>query len=243
MAINAGANGMTNSSNVLTALDKYKFKPFLGSSHSWAIEEACRLPRDIGVLDIGCGSSDIGRALKESGFIDLCAIEVDESARQVAESIYSRVGQSIDEFKDRKFGLVLLLDVVEHLPNPEEFLASVARIIKPGGTLLISVPNVAHWSVRIPLLFGVFNYTDRAILDKTHLQFFTRLRLRNLLVKESLFELVSLGATIEPAEFVLPKAVWDNPIFRLISKFRLAIANLLPGLMAYQHVAVLRRVS
>ncbi len=238
-----GTNGAIGQEMALTALDKYKFKPFLGSSHSWAIEEACRLPRDIGVLDIGCGSSDIGRALKEFGFTDLCAIEVDESARKAAESVYAKVGGSLDEFKERKFGLVLLLDVVEHLPNPEEFLASVARIIKPGGTLLISVPNVAHWSVRIPLLFGIFNYTDRAILDKTHLQFFTRARLRSLLVKESLFELVSIGATIEPAEFVLPKVIWDNPVFKLISKFRLAVANLLPGLMAYQHVAVLRRVS
>jgi len=132
--------------------------------------------------------------------------------------------------------------VIEHLPNPEEFLKSVAKMLNPGGVLLLSVPNVAHWSVRIPLLFGFFNYTDRAILDKTHLQFFTRRRLTKILHDVGSLKITHLGATIEPAEFVLPKIIWNNPIFRFCSQIRLTIAHLLPGLMAYQHVAILRKI-
>ncbi len=242
MQSHESANNLSQSGNKLGALDKYKFKPFLGSSHHWAIAEALKCPKEAVVLDIGCGSSAIGYALKEAGFTNLFAVEIDEEARKNALPIYQEVKHSIEDFQGKTFDLVLLLDVIEHLPNPEEFLKSVAKMLNPGGVLLLSVPNVAHWSVRIPLLFGFFNYTDRAILDKTHLQFFTRRRLTKILHDVGSLKITHLGATIEPAEFVLPKIIWNNPIFRFCSQIRLTIAHLLPGLMAYQHVAILRKI-
>lgn len=223
------------------ALEKYKFKPFLGSSHSWAIAECLKLSRETEVLDIGCGSSAIGMTLKDAGFTNLSAIEVDKEAKEQAKNYYRVVESSFEPFAGQKFGLILLLDVLEHTPNPEQFLDNVVDLLKPGGTLLLSVPNIAHWSVRFPLLFGIFNYTSRGLLDRTHLQFFTRARVKRIISSTKSLRIAKIGGTIEPVELVLPRLLWDNPIFKTLSFIRIKIANLLPGLMAYQHVALIKK--
>lgn len=71
--------------------------------------------------------------------------------------------------------LVLCLDVLEHLVNPQRVLDQLRSVMRPDGTLIVSLPNVAHLSVALPLLLaGKFEYTDAGILDRTHLHFFTR---------------------------------------------------------------------
>jgi 2-polyprenyl-3-methyl-5-hydroxy-6-metoxy-1,4-benzoquinol methylase len=69
---------------------------------------------------------------------------------------------------------VVLADVLEHLPDPVRVLRSVHSLLNPGARIVVSVPNVAHVSVRAQLLFGRFRYSARGILDRTHLRFFTQ---------------------------------------------------------------------
>ncbi|MDE5465491.1 bifunctional 2-polyprenyl-6-hydroxyphenol methylase/3-demethylubiquinol 3-O-methyltransferase UbiG [Bradyrhizobium sp. CSS354] len=72
-----------------------------------------------------------------------------------------------------QFDLVLLLDVLEHLPDPGRTLRSISGLLTEGGRIIVSVPNVAHLSVALPLLFRrKFTYRDSGILDRTHLRFF-----------------------------------------------------------------------
>ncbi|HUZ62590.1 MAG TPA: methyltransferase domain-containing protein, partial [Acetobacteraceae bacterium] len=71
--------------------------------------------------------------------------------------------------------LVLLLDVLEHLADPLKLLSAITSIMAPHATVIVSVPNIAHLSVSIPLLLrGEFTYRDAGILDRTHLRFFVR---------------------------------------------------------------------
>lgn len=70
--------------------------------------------------------------------------------------------------------LVLFLDVLEHLVRPEEVLKRLTSTLGRDGTVIVSVPNVAHASVSIPLLLGRFDYRSAGILDRTHLRFFVR---------------------------------------------------------------------
>jgi 2-polyprenyl-3-methyl-5-hydroxy-6-metoxy-1,4-benzoquinol methylase len=71
--------------------------------------------------------------------------------------------------------LILCLDVLEHLPEPEKTLKSLVEFLARDGTVIVSVPNVAHLSVSFPLMFrGRFAYQDSGILDRTHLRFFVR---------------------------------------------------------------------
>jgi 2-polyprenyl-3-methyl-5-hydroxy-6-metoxy-1,4-benzoquinol methylase len=71
--------------------------------------------------------------------------------------------------------LVLCLDVLEHLVDPAAVLTRLVRHLRPGGTAIVSVPNVAHFSVSVPLLLrGEFTYQESGILDRTHMRFFVR---------------------------------------------------------------------
>ena len=56
----------------------------------------------------------------------------------------------------------------------EEVLRRHLRWTAPGGCVLISVPNIAIWSVRLELLFGRFEYQDTGTLDRTHIRYFTQ---------------------------------------------------------------------
>jgi SAM-dependent methyltransferase len=70
--------------------------------------------------------------------------------------------------------LILFLDVLEHLVDPAAVLSRFASRLAPGGAVIVSVPNVAHPSVVLPLAIrGQWTYADAGILDRTHLRFFT----------------------------------------------------------------------
>lgn len=215
---------------------RYVHKPFFGSSHWWAGNCIAALPRTGKVLDIGPGSGAIGRLLREQGFKEIYAVEPDEATRSTVAGIYTAISGTIDPFRSARFGLILLLDVLEHMADPESFFDLMVDLLEPGGTVLVSVPNIAHWSVRLPLLCGRFEYTSRGILDRTHLQFFTVNRVKQLMSRAAL-DFEEMNASISPAELVLPPALYENPIFTVGSKLRHLAARALPGLCAYQILA------
>jgi SAM-dependent methyltransferase len=129
------------------------------------------------ILDVGCGSGATSAWLKsvypESHIVGLegngallpeLARNVDEPHIVDLNGPWPDVGAA---------DLVLLLDVLEHLVDPDKALAQIMEIMTEDGTVIISLPNVAHLSVSLPLLFrGRFDYTDAGILDRTHLHFF-----------------------------------------------------------------------
>lgn len=234
---------MAEASSLASPQERYLYKPFIGSSHHWAISRCQTLEKERAVLDIGSGSGAIGRALGEMGYSRLDAVEIDPRAREHVRDIYGSVEESIAAYAGRKYGLMLMLDVLEHMTDPAAFLSQAVDLLEPGAVALISVPNVTHWSVRIPFMFGRFDYADRGILDRTHFRFFTRKAFRRLLAAQASLAVEEICSSIEPAEFVLPQAIWDNEIFRTCSRLRVAAANLMPGLMAYQHLALLRKRS
>ena len=73
----------------------------------------------------------------------------------------------------KKFDVVLATSVIEHLKYPEKFLINMKKVLKSHGQIIVSTPNISHWSMRIELLKGNFDYQEYGILDKTHLHFFT----------------------------------------------------------------------
>ncbi len=133
---------------------------------------------------------------------------------------------------DRPFDVIVCADVLEHLAEPERVLASVRRWLAPGGLLLVSVPNVANAAIRLSLLAGRFEYSDKGILDRTHLRFFTRRSARRL-VEQAGFRVRRIRATPVPAELALP--VLGRFPFRPLSRaLAAAAARAWPTLFAYQ---------
>ena len=143
------------------------------------------VPSGSRVLDVGCGTGWVAKELKDNKGCEVIGVEPNESRAEVARShgIQVHVGYLEDlriEEVDR-FDIVLFGDVLEHLSDPLSILCDAKRYLRPGGSVVVSVPNVAHWMVRLDLLRGRFNYQECGIMDATHLRWFTEKTLRQLL--------------------------------------------------------------
>jgi 2-polyprenyl-3-methyl-5-hydroxy-6-metoxy-1,4-benzoquinol methylase len=108
------------------------------------------------------------------------------SFAKTTRSLKTKVQFKLIEIKEQKFDVILIGDVLEHMVDPGKVLSELKKFLKPEGKFVISLPNVAHYSVRFGLLKGRWNMTNSGILDKTHLRFFTRVTAIELLTKAGL---------------------------------------------------------
>jgi glycosyltransferase involved in cell wall biosynthesis len=194
--------------------------------------------RNQDVLDLGCGEGFVAGRLAENGNrvvgVDRLARPKNESAfeRYIAADLTLGLAGVLPELGERKFDRVLMMDLLEHLPDPGPLLRDCRRVLKGNGELLVSVPNVANFTVRLMLLFGRFHYTDRGILDRTHLRFFTRKTARRLL-EENGYRILSRRMTIIPLELVIGLRP-ESLVVRALGKLLAWATRLLPGLLGYQ---------
>jgi 2-polyprenyl-3-methyl-5-hydroxy-6-metoxy-1,4-benzoquinol methylase len=99
--------------------------------------------------------------------------------KRVLVGAYDEVSGEIPE---NYFDLVIANDVIEHMPDHDDFFVSIQRKMISGGRLVASVPNVRHWSILRELVwFKDWRYTDAGILDRTHLRTFTGKSLKRAL--------------------------------------------------------------
>lgn len=154
------------------------------------------------VLEIGCGSgSTLGWLRENHRAVRTVGVEIADAAANGARNFADEV-HCLDFERDdlpadeQRFDLVLCLDVLEHMVDPWSVVDRLAtRYLDTGGTLIVSLPNVRHYSVVLPLLFGGrWNYETAGLLDRTHLRFFTKASAQSLL-SHPLFGSVSCMAT------------------------------------------------
>lgn len=139
------------------------------------------------VLDVGCGAGFFGESLKKNGKADyVYGIEIDHNAANEASSKLDNViCADLDtlNFNDLRskwnfpphYDYIVFADVLEHVKDPWRVLKTATNMLNKNGRIIISIPNVRHWSVIFPLLFrGQWNYKDEGIMDRTHLRFFTK---------------------------------------------------------------------
>ena len=146
-------------------------------------EIATLLPSQCGrVLEIGCGSgATLGWLRQSRRTSHTVGVEIAEAAANDAKAnvdeVYCLDFERIElPAQNADFDVILCLDVLEHMVNPWGAVDRlVSRYLKSGGVLVVSLPNVRHYSVVLPLLFkGRWDYEDAGLLDRTHLRFFTR---------------------------------------------------------------------
>jgi len=190
-------------------------------------------------LDVGCAR---GHLLEELSTLGWRCIGVDTDASDVASCITrGLVALELDINTEPpatlgSFDLVVLADVLEHLPDPLRVLRSVRSLLNPGARVVVSVPNVAHVSVRAQLLFGRFRYTERGILDRTHLRFFTRRTVMELLTASG-FSVSQTTTSAVPLEFVWP-VLARSRLGRIILALNDRLPALWSGGFAYQFLVV-----
>jgi len=119
-----------------------------------------------------------------------------QRATTICEHVYVGDLQEFDVAElEETYDVLLFGDTLEHLADPVSVLRRLATHLASDGTLIVSVPNVANWAIRLMLLAGRFRYTDRGILDRTHLRFYTRRTLVEM-IESAGFRVGSIVGTI-----------------------------------------------
>ena len=209
----------------------------LGGSHMAILAEVRDGAR---VLDVGCATGYLAAELSARG-CEVVGLEPDPgSAAQADRSCERVVVGSFESAEDRAripgtFDFVIFGDVLEHLVDPWDALRASRGLLSPGGVVVVSLPNIAAWPVRLGLLAGRFRYADHGLLDRTHLRFFTHRTARELargagfaVERERVAHLERAPGPIRRA-LPLPMSLVDR-----------ALARLLPGMFAQQFVMRLR---
>lgn len=134
-------------------------------------------------LDVGCGNGEVGRALMMDQKVEAFdGVELDPDAASRAEGVYRRVWTGTVESAlsspgsfSEPYDLILCADILEHLVDPWAVLTQLTAHLAPGGTVVVSIPNLKFAPVIMNLVFrGRFVYRGEGVLDRTHLRFFTR---------------------------------------------------------------------
>lgn len=148
------------------------------------------------ILDIGCATGQMGAILKEHKNCEMYGIEYDPENIQIAQerNVFEKIFQidlnnfqasELEKYKN-SFDYIVFGDVLEHLLHPENTLEQFKQFLKPGGKYIISLPNVAHATVKINLLTDNFIYEEVGILDKTHIKFYTHKTIPEFLANNNL---------------------------------------------------------
>lgn len=107
------------------------------------------------VLDIGCGRGFLLEHLARRGLSGLTGIDVfDDVGSPHFAYVTGDVTQRLP-LPDAGFACVIAGEIIEHVPNPDDFLREIRRVLRPGGTLILSTPNLVSWANRILVPLGV----------------------------------------------------------------------------------------
>lgn len=204
------------------------------------------IPAGARVLDVGCGAGGVTRAMTNGRTDQVVCVEPDQAraaaARDRGLEVHCGVFNAAFVSSHGPFDAIVFGDVLEHMADPAEALALALDRLTPSGAVLISVPNVAHWTIRLKLLFGRFDYAETGLMDATHLRWFTRKTLIGMLERQG-FAITDM--TVSAGRWLhayrrLPWRLLSTPVR---NRFINALVRSFPTLFGCQHVvrAVVRR--
>ena len=171
------------------------------------------------VLELGCSNGYMSRLLKQRN-CQVTGLDVDPLAAAEARAFCEEVIVAdldarplVDLLPGTPFDVAVFGDVLEHLRDPWRILDEARAFLAPGSFVVLSIPNVAHGSVRLALLQGAFDYQPQGLLDSTHLRFFTLRSVRELCLrsgyrieeirrtKADMFAATDLLPSLDPNDF------------------------------------------
>lgn len=182
---------------------------------------------ELNVLEVGCACGGTLLEIKNQyPNANLYGIELNPHSAKMASLIADVRAENIEQevlaYPQHHFDYIIFADVLEHLYDPWFVVRNMTKYLKHGGKLLISIPNVMHYSLLRDTINGNWTYTDAGLLDRTHVRFFTlnevgrmmrQAGYKNLNVssntvlmseedKEFVNKLVSLSNGTSPDEFI-----------------------------------------
>ena len=216
----------------------YTFKDFEGSSHRILIDLITRYSDGaITLLDLGAAGGELGEALRRR-FKRTIGFEFDVDRLADLRTRFDQAViadlETVRRLPSRADAIVLA-DILEHLRDPSKLLACVRRSLSPAGHVFISVPNIANITVRIGLMFGIFEYRERGILDSSHLRFYTMRSIKRE-IEGAGFRIVAIRGSSVPIRLIVPRA--PEILLRTGERLLTLVTRIWRGLFAYQIIIV-----
>jgi len=215
---------------------RYEFKGFKYNSHYWILWFLSGTTCPLRILDVGTAEGYLGEILKARGH-SVIGVEQDRWAAERARPHYDAFHiADIENFQfpyHGEFDYILFADVLEHLKDPLTVLRRSLPALRKTGELIISLPNVANFVIRLSLLAGRFEYSDRGILDRTHLRFFTLAEIKKMM-REASCRIIEVAPTPLPVQLVFPMT--DRKIFMPLHEAHYLTVRLWKTFFAYQFV-------
>lgn len=187
-----------------TAMSKYNCDLNLDDRNSLSVLIQRVKPNSV-VLEFGPANGRMTKYMKEQLNCQVYAVEIDENAaKDAAQYTEKMIVDSIEnyswkqDFTGIRFDYIIFADVLEHLYYPEKVLLSIKDFLKVDGSVLISIPNIAHNAIIINLLKNEFNYSPTGLLDDTHIRFFTKKTFDQLIEKTGFFRLFETAIFLNP---------------------------------------------
>lgn len=175
-----------------------------------------QIKRGSAVLEFGPANGRMTRYLKEALDCQVYLVEIDgEAGREALKYGEDLIVDDIEtyswlsKYEDKRFDYITFADVLEHLRDPEQVLVRAKGLLKQDGSILFSVPNLAHNSVLINLMNHEFEYNKVGLLDNTHIHFFTKNSLEHAMNRCGL-AVAKRFATYAPAGSTEIPASWDG---------------------------------
>jgi 2-polyprenyl-3-methyl-5-hydroxy-6-metoxy-1,4-benzoquinol methylase len=176
------------------------------------------------VLEAGCASGHMSEQLKAQG-CQVVGVEIDPDVVASAMPWLERV--VVGDFESdtvwpqlegELFDAVLFGDVLEHLKDPLATLRESVTHLAPSGVVVISIPNIAHADVKLALLSGTFPYSESGLLDRTHISFFTKDSLLELVREAGLavVEFTRVTAAVFHTELGVDRASVDDTVLTAV---------------------------
>ena len=205
------------------------------STHSAAFSQ---IPVSSVVLDLGCADGYLSEKLHREKHCEVVSVDR-ENNRTIPGCTYIScdLNHSLPDISWQRLDVIVLLDVIEHLTSPEDFLNRLRMRLSGNSKvqIIVSSGNVCFFVTRLMMLLGQFNYGRRGILDITHARLFTVNSLRRVLRYAS-YEI--LDRCYVPAPY--PLALGLNAVSKFMVASNRILARILPGLFAYQALYVVR---
>ncbi len=179
---------------------------------------------DSRIIDFGCHDGSIGKIIKHTVDCQFWGLDIDNKALKKAGKVLDKViladiEKPIPDVPKNFFDIIVLSNILEHLRDPVGALKNCQKHLKKDGLMVVAVPNIAYWNIRLELLMGRFTYQKWGILDPDHLRFFTRQTFLKTLNKAG----------------CCPISLSTNYL-----GWRQKIANFWPTLLASQFIAVVK---
>lgn len=185
-----------------STFDLESYRPYKEARGFWAWLDGtksstfCWVPRNVRVLDIGCGFGE-SLGYHQARGCDVHGVDADENIRRVADKFGYKVHVGLFDptiYEAGYFDYVTMSQVIEHVTDPVQTLRGIARVLKPGGMAILSTPNAGGWGAKV---FGTQWINWHA---PYHLQFFTPRSMRQAAEQTGL--VLERSTTITPSAWL-----------------------------------------